>query len=76
MGPQGAEFELPELARDVCTGWRVHCRGKPVQDLWGWGATPVGGTGAAGEPGYATGTTAARGSAGTDLSKGEKSSTS
>lgn len=47
-----------------------------VQDLWDWGATPVGGTGAAGEPGYATGTTAARGSAGTDLSKGEKSSTS
>lgn len=40
------------------------------------GATPEGGTGAAGEPSCATGSTAVHGSAGTDLSKGEKSSMS
>lgn len=40
MGPQGAEFELPELARDVCTGWRVHCRGKAACRTCGAGEPP------------------------------------
>lgn len=40
MGPQGAELELPELAEDVCTGWRVHCRGKAAHRTCGAGEPP------------------------------------
>lgn len=37
---QGAEFELPELSKDVCTGWRVHCRGKAAHRTCRAGESP------------------------------------
>lgn len=40
MVPPGAEFELAELAGDVCTVWRVHCRGKAAHRSCGAGDSP------------------------------------
>lgn len=73
MGPQGAEFELAELAEDVCTGWRVPAEERLHTGPVGLGSHTSGWHWTAGEPIYATGSTAVHSSAGTDLSKGEKS---